>query len=132
MSRSVEEIKINIAMAERNRNQSWGYNPERRIETLNNELRAALTASIPLDRLEAICEAERAGRCVVLSDDLIIAMNAGAYAIEKGNRHRGPTYAMWSREEQVEMPFGKAAEILRRTANKMTRAEAEAMKGANE
>lgn len=56
--RPIAEIKLDIAVAARHGNAEW-------VENYTNELRIALTASIPLDRLEALCAAEKDGRCVV-------------------------------------------------------------------
>ena len=58
--RTIEEIKADIA--------SWNtvsylYANEK-IDKLNAELREALAFSVPLDRLEDICSAERDGRLV--------------------------------------------------------------------
>lgn len=61
--RTIEEIRADIAkpydFMSAEAKQRW-------TDYLDMELRAALTASIPLDRLEQICQAEREGRCVVL------------------------------------------------------------------
>lgn len=40
-----------------------------KIKILNDEAYKAVTAGIPFDRLEAICNAEREGRCVVLPSE---------------------------------------------------------------
>lgn len=72
MSRTIEKIKANLAAAELNLaglvNAGADYHRRARqdVEQLNYELRLALTDYIPLDRLEAICAAEKGGRCVVL------------------------------------------------------------------
>ncbi len=52
--RTIEEIKADIARRETDYAE---YKPE--TEKMRHELRAALTVDIPLDRLEAICTAER-------------------------------------------------------------------------
>lgn len=69
--RSVEEIKADTDRLDSliARYTADGF-PVRHFEfqkaRCETELRAALTADIPLDRLEALCAAEREGRCVVL------------------------------------------------------------------
>ena len=69
--RSLEEIKRDIdaefSKFPRDYDSPVNWEIERRINELQDELRAALTASIPLERLEAICAAERDGRVVVLN-----------------------------------------------------------------
>ncbi len=58
--RTIEEIKANIK-------QMGALEPEiGERSCLQRELYRAITDSIPLDRLEEICNAEREGRCVVL------------------------------------------------------------------
>lgn len=68
--RSVEEIRKDYEMVINNAEEGMHPNTLEAIRksswVYEEELRAALTASIPLDRLEAICTAEREGRCVVL------------------------------------------------------------------
>lgn len=66
--RSVEEIKADIKRHEnRLGNLDFNQDDERcHIQIAEHELRWTLTSAIPLDRLEAICAAEREGRCVVL------------------------------------------------------------------
>lgn len=59
MSRSIEEIKADIAIARANGNEKWA-------EILEENIRAYCTADIPLDRLETICSAEKEGKCVVM------------------------------------------------------------------
>jgi hypothetical protein len=63
--RSVEEIKKDIVSFAEQRKA--GKPADRGVEGIVwAEYLNALTASIPLDRLEAICAAEKDGRCVVL------------------------------------------------------------------
>ena len=57
--RDIEAIKADIAYCVRNSQHDKAVK-------LFDELRAALTDDIPLDRLEAICAAEKDGRLVVL------------------------------------------------------------------
>lgn len=65
--RTVEEIKADIAELERRWSRGESPSNYKSLHyALKNELRAALTADIPLDRLEAICAAEKDGRVVVL------------------------------------------------------------------
>jgi hypothetical protein len=57
--RTVEEINADIEWADH-------HHKYHMMERYQNELCAALTDGIPLDRLEALCAAEREGRAVVL------------------------------------------------------------------
>jgi hypothetical protein len=94
-------------------------------DKLQAEMFRALTASIPLDRLSAICQAEREGRCVVLDEQLAMAMCAGARAIEQ--RGRG-TYVWDVLGNPKEMPYVEAAKALRSIAVPLLNARAEAAK----
>jgi hypothetical protein len=71
-------------------------------------LRAALTASIPLDRLEALCAAEREGRCAVLpckvGDTVFEIPKYGKFSgkimerqIERFEVWRNNLYMLWGR-----------------------------------
>jgi hypothetical protein len=65
--RTIEEIKADIAKEKEHlRTATAKTCIKLLIEAKEAELRAALTASIPLDRMEEICTAERDGRCAVL------------------------------------------------------------------
>ena len=71
--RTVEEIKASISTtkdmlpASINDEYHLGDYRENLLKNLEDELRFTLTADIPLDRLEAICAAEKDGRLVTLS-----------------------------------------------------------------
>lgn len=138
--RSVEEIKADIVGCESDistSNHGGHVNRQKsRLALLNYELRAAITASIPLDRLEAICAAEREGRCVVLPckvGDTVYANPIGittAYKI---------TFICFSQERLGRLFFSCIGnpdwefyddEIGETTF--LTRAEAQAMKGGAE
>ena len=69
--RTIKEIKADIKISEQamlNSNyQNWARDYwNTLLEHYKGELRLALTADIPLDRLEEICTAERDRRCKVL------------------------------------------------------------------
>lgn len=65
--RTIEEIKADIAKEKEHlRTATAKTSIKMLIAQKEAELRAALTASIPLDRLEEIAKAEREQRCVVL------------------------------------------------------------------
>lgn len=70
--RNVEEIKDDLVKHEEMRRGEplpYPLDPEQLdadIKCLHKELLCALTAGIPLSRLEAICASEREGNCVLL------------------------------------------------------------------
>jgi hypothetical protein len=73
MSRPIEEIKADIEEYKHrfvnSKLSDNGISPSSfcdAIQIFEKELKEALIESIPLDRLEEICNAERDGRCVVL------------------------------------------------------------------
>lgn len=68
--RTVEEIKADIAELKAVEEVDSLCTYDRLIlENLEQELRTALTADIPLDRLEQICAAEKDGRVVLLNPE---------------------------------------------------------------
>ena len=68
--REIAEIKAELERASRITNSTYCGEVYREAENqaikLRYELFSTITSGIPLDRLEAICQAERDGRCVVL------------------------------------------------------------------
>ncbi len=63
--RTIEQIEAEIRMLDAASHFGNEWKQSRR-EWLNDELRVALAADIPLDRLREICTAEQDGRCVVM------------------------------------------------------------------
>jgi hypothetical protein len=66
--RNIDEIKADISYYTEKQNgpllKNQSFVPV--LKELDSKLRRALVADIPIDRLEALCTAERDGRCVVL------------------------------------------------------------------
>ena len=124
MIRSVEEIKKDIDNLEAVPScygNEW-KRPKR--DRLQAELFRAITAGIPLDRLEQLCQAEKEGRCVVVDEGMALAMCAGAYAAEV---HGRPIYCWDVLGNHKTVPYLEAARALRRIAVPvLTPAEAEA------
>jgi hypothetical protein len=115
--RSVEEIKKDIVSFAEQRKA--GKPADRGVEGIVwAEYLNALTASIPLDRLEAICAAEKEGRCVVLPETftterlgkLVDALNAAFLTLNTGAETRMPLAVMMMRDLMDGVMTGKAAE----------------------
>lgn len=73
--------------------------------------------AVPLERAQELAQAEKDGRLVVLDEDVILAMSAGARAILNNKRLQGVTYVYDCFGEfggPKEISYLKAAEILYR------------------
>lgn len=132
--RSVEEIKKDIAVVAATLEPGWTNTDMCELEA---ELRLALTASIPIDRLEAICQAEREGRCVVLpckeGDTVYFDGKAGVVVdVEKCTsirvRHGDPEKCLCAGWDSVWKDF--ASDDFGRTVF-LARAQAEAAKAGD-
>ena len=86
--RTISDLKTAIAQARKN-HTFYGY--------MEAELRSAIIDGIPSDRLEAICDAERDGRCVALPckvGDTVYCLN---YNVKTEEREIAPSRVKYVR-----------------------------------
>lgn len=129
--RSIEEIRKDIDTSTANAKKAINIELqiawEERARRAEMELRAALSASIPLDRLEAICNAERDGRCVVLPNDTVPACKGHPRPLCHYNDTRSP-WCMGLSHGGNDEPIDTCKECWYLCLNAEDRAEAEAAK----
>jgi hypothetical protein len=112
--RTIDKIKADIAKVKTRLPE--GYTNTDLCE-LTAEFILAAASGIPLDRLEAICDAERDGRCAVLNEKLALSMLAGARAIENNKRYQGARFVHDVHSEcPQEISYYEAVKILREAA----------------
>ena len=96
------------------------------------EIEDILGDTYGLDRLRELAEADRAGRCVPVTKDLLIAILAGLYALNTNKKMRGGMYVFDVHKEHGgphTMEFSRAAEILAETAERVLDASDDVLTG---
>ena len=97
-----------------------------------NQIEDILGDTYDLDRLRELLEADKAGRCIPVTKDLLIAILAGLYALNTNKKMRGGMYAFDVHKEHGgphTMEFSRAAEILAETANRVLDASDDVLTG---
>ncbi|GEM_PF-4505676 len=122
--RTIEEIKADIEKSkqvieyEHSRGRSSPRGDMEKLKRLYYELLARIADSIPYDRLEEICNAERENNLIILTEQLKLSMNAGARAIESNKRYSHGTEYIWNvlSDDSKTIHYVEAAKILREAA----------------
>lgn len=117
--RTIEEIKADIAYyTEQQKNANKYQRFTDTIERLEIELKTILTKDVSIDRLEELCNAEKEGNILILTEQIKLSMNAGARAIENNKRYQYGTEYIWNlhSEDSKTISYVEAAGVLRETA----------------
>ena len=123
--RDISEIKADLKRAELNLkaclHEDGGLvsHAQWDVDRLELELFHAVKNDIPLDKLSQICEAERDGRCVIITEEIALAMSAGAGLIEEEHILDDCAYVYNYDYGLKAISYKNAAQILRELAKKV-------------
>lgn len=118
-----EKAESNLDAAQRLLAEKSGVNGMEKVETC---------FGYTLDKVRELVEADKDGRCVPVTKDLLIAIMAGLYALNTNKKMRGGMYVFDVHKEHGgphTMEFSRAAQILAETAERVLDASDDVLTG---